>query len=99
MPNWQEVLTEIQSEFQRAEVLHATAVDRVRRKYLKQLYDYTGPNVIAYYSGWLSKPGVRQAEISDEDKNGFMAGHNRPVRTCFPRPLRERDRVVEWFRR
>lgn len=28
--------------------------------------------MIAYYSGWLSKPDVAQTEITDEDKNGFM---------------------------
>ncbi|MBM2825075.1 MAG: Serine protease [Dehalococcoidales bacterium] len=49
-----------------------SAVDIVRRKYLKLLFEYTERNVIAYYSGFLSKPGVLQADISDEDKNGFM---------------------------
>jgi len=48
------------------------ALDVVRRKYLSELRGYTGRNVIAYYSGWLSKPGVAQTDINDEDKNGFM---------------------------
>ena len=48
------------------------AVDIVRRHYLAQLQAHTGRNVIAYYSGWLSKPGILQTEINDEDKNGFM---------------------------
>src|SRR5262249_51775771 len=29
-------------------------------------------NIIAYYSGFVSKPGIAQLEINDEDKNGFM---------------------------
>jgi hypothetical protein len=63
MPNWNEVLREIQ-EAQRA-------VDNVRRRYLGQLQQHTGRNVIAYYSGFLSKPSVPSG-IQDEDKNGFM---------------------------
>lgn len=57
--------------------LPATQYDIVRRRYLTQLFNHTGRNVVAYYSGWLSKPGIDQAEINDEDKNGFMmAVHN-----------------------
>ena len=48
------------------------ALDIVRRKYMVELRNYTGRNVIAYYSGWLSKPGIFQSDINDEDKNGFM---------------------------
>lgn len=32
----------------------------------------TERNIIAYYSGWQSKPGVSGTEIRDEDTNGFM---------------------------
>lgn len=32
----------------------------------------TGRNVIAYYSGFLSKPGILLLDINDEDMNGFM---------------------------
>ncbi|MBI4337385.1 MAG: ATP-dependent Clp protease proteolytic subunit [Chloroflexi bacterium] len=53
------------------------AVDVVRRRYLKQLFEYTGRNVIAYYSGFLSKPGILQEDINDEDKNGFMMAVHR----------------------
>lgn len=45
----------------------------VRQKYLKALHAHTGRNIIAYYSGWLSKGSVLQSDINDEDKNGFMA--------------------------
>ena len=84
MPDWNDVFKEVQklhqTQLAKAETLKRSAsgaVDQVRRKYLKQLQKYTGRNVIAYYSGWLSKPGIQQQEINDEDKNGFMmAVHN-----------------------
>lgn len=47
--------------------------DIVRRKYLARLHDkLNNRNVIAYISGWLSKPNIAGTEINDEDKNGFM---------------------------
>jgi hypothetical protein len=36
------------------------------------LHKHTGRNVIAYYSGWQSKPNLSGSEIRDEEKNGFM---------------------------
>jgi ClpP class serine protease len=75
MPNWRDVLDEIK-DFQEANqadpALAIQAVDVIRRKYLLKLHEHTGRNVIAYYSGFLSKPGVAQSSITDEDKNGFM---------------------------
>ncbi len=79
MPDWGEVLKEInqtavhhlsQAGFHQQQA--GGTLDAIRRKYLQQLRDYTGRNVIAYYSGFLSKPDVAQTEINDEDKNGFM---------------------------
>jgi len=71
MPNWNQVLEEIQS-CQRID-----ALDFIRRKYLKLLFEKTGRNVICYYSGWLQKPNYWNAGINDDDKNGFMAAiHN-----------------------
>ena len=71
MPNWKDVLSEIQ----RYQQIHSReakfAVDIIRRKYLKRLNRHTDRNIIAYYSGWLSKPDI-QSDINDEDKNGFM---------------------------
>ncbi len=64
MPNWSQLLDETKS----APSIH----DIIRRRYLSQLHDVTGRNVIVYYSGWLQKDGVRGHEINDEDKNGFM---------------------------
>lgn len=65
MPSWNEIFNEI----------HVTGSphDVVRRKYLAQMHEATGRNVIAYYSGWLQKEGVPGMSITDEDKNGFMA--------------------------
>ncbi len=66
MPNWNQVLIEIQ-KLQRPD-----ALDYVRRRYLKNLHTHTGRNVIAYYSGWLQKPGKNDPSLNDNDKNGFM---------------------------
>ncbi|MCD4813946.1 ATP-dependent Clp protease proteolytic subunit [bacterium] len=67
MPNWTEVLEELK------DCRRIDALDFVRRKYLKELSEKLTRNVIAYYSGWLQKPNVGNAEINDDDKNGLMA--------------------------
>lgn len=67
MPNWNAVLNEI------TDSKRVDALDFVRRKYLKQFADKTKRNVIAYYSGWLQKPGLWNTAINDDDKNAFMA--------------------------
>jgi len=75
MPNWREVLTELQgyhASVQRVQVEANQSLDLVRKKYLGLLHKRTGRNIIAYYSGFLSKPNIAQSEITDEDKNGFM---------------------------
>lgn len=66
MPDWGEILQEIQS------VPHP--VDTVRRGYLSALHKKTGRNIIAYYSAWLQRTGTMQEKtaVSDEDKNAFM---------------------------
>lgn len=71
MPNWGQVLQEIQSQVQLGVFTSSVAVNTVRQKYLLQLHQKTGRNIIAYYSGFLSKPEIR-SDINDEDKNGFM---------------------------
>lgn len=68
MPNWNDVLREIQEYHLKA----SKSLDLVRKEYLTKLHKHTKRNIIAYYSGWLSKPGVAQVDINDEDKNGFM---------------------------
>lgn len=71
MANWSEVLLQIQSLQAQGQDLQARATDIVRHDYLKALHQKTGRNIIAYYSGFLSKQ-VGGIEINDEDKNGFM---------------------------
>ena len=66
MPDWSEILKEIQQ----CEII--TAFDITRRKCLKKLSDYTGRNVIAYYSSWLNKQPAQNLDINDSDMNGFM---------------------------
>ena len=70
MPNWSDVLKEIQQVD--AEKRATSGHDIVRREYLLTLRKHTSRNIIAYYSGWLSKSGIAETSILDEDKNGFM---------------------------
>lgn len=68
MPSWNQVLTEITGK------AAVSPIDSVRRDYLRQLSEYTGRNVIAYYSGWLSQQqNIPALAVNDEDKNAFMA--------------------------
>jgi ATP-dependent protease ClpP protease subunit len=85
MPNWGDVLNQIsnqQNQFliqaQQFQNMAVQSIDIVRRQYLTNLHQKTGRNIIAYYSGWLSKPSnILNLDIVDEDKNGFMmAIHN-----------------------
>ena len=66
MPDWNEILHEIQEA--------GSTHDIIRRRYLQELHEVTGRNVIIYYSGWLQKPDVPgiQVQVNDNDKNGFM---------------------------
>jgi ATP-dependent protease ClpP protease subunit len=72
MPNWGEVLTEINSEHAKLSIDAVGAVDVVRRRYLEQLHRKTGRNIIAYYSGWLTNPTAPGTDVNDEDKTAFM---------------------------
>lgn len=81
MPNWHEVWTEIQVAQAQAQGQALATADIVRRKYLQMLYAHTGRNIIAYYSGWLSKGSVFLSDINDEDKNGFMTTVHKLDRT------------------
>lgn len=69
MPNWSQVLAEINA-LHLAE--NPAPLDAVRHKYLSEISKRTGRNVIAYYSGWLQKPGYIDAGINDKDKTAFM---------------------------
>ena len=70
MPDWNQILEELNAV--EAAARSQSTFDLVRRRYLKQLHELTGRNVIVYYSGWLQKPNLSGTEINDEDKNGFM---------------------------
>ena len=69
MPNWNQVLLEIQEEHKKG---NPSPLDFVRRKYISKIYEKTGRNIIAYYSGWLQKPTSADAAINDKDKSAFM---------------------------
>ncbi len=70
MPNWGEVLNEIK-ELSKKDP-NCPALDIVRRKYLHKIFEITGRNTIAYYSGWLQKPKAPDTAVNDKDKSGFM---------------------------
>ncbi|RYE13942.1 MAG: S49 family peptidase [Rickettsiales bacterium] len=79
MPNWNEVILEINGAVQNNP--GANPFDLVRRKYLSQIHSITGRNVIAYYSGWLQKPGAADTAVNDKDKSGFMLTINKLDKT------------------
>ncbi len=64
MPDWNELLNELQAA--------GSTHDVIRRKYLHHLHELTGRNIILYYSGWLQKRNLPGVEVNDADKNGFM---------------------------
>ncbi len=73
MPSWGDLLNELQPHKDKnGQTIAALSFDELRTKYLLLLSQYTGRNVIAYYSGWL-KPGKTQnIDINDSDITGFM---------------------------
>ena len=64
MAGWDDILNQIQTT--------PSQLDVVRQLYLNNLQQYTGRNVIAYYSGWLSKGNANNTDINDNDMPGFM---------------------------
>lgn len=79
MPNWNEVILEMQREQHANPSINA--LDTVRRKYLNKVFQLTGRNTIAYYSGWLQKPLAADTAVNDKDKSGFMLAINKLDRT------------------
>ena len=69
MPNWKEVIDEVQAAQNNG---IANPLDFVRRKYLVEIEKSTGRNVIAYYSGWLQRGNAVDVIVNDNDKNAFM---------------------------
>jgi ClpP class serine protease len=78
MPNWKEVLEEIQVEIKKGV---PNALDIVRRKYILEIHKKTGRNVIAYYSGWLQRGNAVDVFVNDKDKNAFMVNIHKLDRT------------------
>lgn len=64
MGSWSDVIKELQET--------ESQYDYIRRKHLKELSDYTGRNTITYYSGWPTKQGAPNSDITDADMTGFM---------------------------
>jgi enoyl-CoA hydratase/carnithine racemase len=73
MPNWHDVLKELEKHGSTHQRLAAQTMDIVRRRHLKALSELTQRNTIAYYSGWLTKPGVHGVEVNDDDMNALMS--------------------------
>ncbi|MHA1408508.1 MAG: SDH family Clp fold serine proteinase [Candidatus Heimdallarchaeaceae archaeon] len=72
MPTWSEILKEIQEEIQKTQ---KPSIDKIRRKYLQALYEYTNRNVILYASSWTQDKAdisPRTISITEEDIQGFM---------------------------
>lgn len=67
MPSWSEILDEIQIYQDQIGKLNS-----LRQKYIEQIANITGRNVIAYYSGWLKSSSIPNIEINDQDVNAFM---------------------------
>lgn len=44
----------------------------LQTEYLALMEQYTGRNVIAYYSAFMQKPGLASTAINDNDKIAFM---------------------------
>ena len=64
MPSWGDVLNKLNCA--------PNPMDEMRRRYLGIMHQYTGRNVIAYYSAFIQKSGVDGTGIDDNDKNAFM---------------------------
>ena len=71
MPTWSEILKELQENQAQGQ---PPSVDFVRRKYLKQLHEFTKRDTILYASCWTSKPELPPSclNIADEDLQGLM---------------------------
>lgn len=64
MPSWGDVLNQINNI--------ENPLDEIRRRYLRLFNEYTGRNVVAYYSAFIQKTNVDGLGINENDKNAFM---------------------------
>jgi len=69
MPTWGKIIEEIQEENES----RPSAFDKVRRKYLQEISDVSGNEVILYSSGWTEiDADSPHFSISENDVHGFM---------------------------
>jgi len=71
LPTWGEILKELQHFWDKEK---KPPFDFIRRKYLKEVYQYTQRNTILYASNWTQPMNIPSEllSISDEDIQGFM---------------------------
>ncbi|SDI51726.1 Serine dehydrogenase proteinase [Vreelandella titanicae] len=70
MPNFTQIIEEMKEAQQQG---NDNALDTVRKKYIEALSEYTGRNTICYYSSFLKNGQQPNIDITDRDKNYFMA--------------------------
>lgn len=70
MPNFTQILEEMKDV---ANSGQENALDVVRKKYIQELSEHTGRNTICYYSSFLKNSQQPNIDITDRDKNYFMA--------------------------
>lgn len=63
MPGWSDIFYQISS--------NPAQLDMIRSHYIAELSNYTGRNVIVYFSGWLHGKNTN-IDINDSDMTGFM---------------------------
>ena len=69
MPSWSEIFNKF-SKTKEEDRIHFLVKEK--QKYLDEISECTGRNVITYYSGWLQKPTASDVSINDKDINAFM---------------------------
>lgn len=78
MPVWGELINELQTKQDASgNTITGLTIDELRHKYLDKLFNATGRNVIAYYSGWLKTGKTQNVDINDSDMTGFMNAINK----------------------
>lgn len=69
MPSWSEIFNKFSNTKEENKI---TFLVEEKKKYLDEISNCTGRNVISYYSGWLQKPTASDVSINDKDMNAFM---------------------------
>jgi len=69
MASWGEILNTLRTKENGIDLIK---LDKMRMQFLSNLAAYRKRNVIAYYSGWMYRPGAEDVTINDKDMNAFM---------------------------